>query len=122
MNNIRVYINNEFAGQGLYMDWLSSYVRNFEDILCPYSYLLVYEDKDSTTFTLRADDCVQAEFKWKNGKLWLISPFLDDDELGDITAAEFDQRLREFAAYHGLRHVITSDLANKEMGPWFFML
>lgn len=122
MNNIRVYINNEFAGQGLYMDWLSSYVRNFEDILCPYSYLLVYEDKDSTTFTLRADDCVQAEFKWKNGKLWLISPFLDDDEVGDITADEFDKRLREFAAHHGLRHVITSDIANKEMYPWIFML
>lgn len=117
MNNIRVYINNEFAGQGLYMDWLSNQMKNFEDILCPYSYLLVYEDKDSTTFTLRADDSVQAEFRWKNGKLWLISPFLDDDEVGDITADEFDKRLREFAARHGLRHVITSDTATKEMYP-----
>ena len=123
MNNISVYVNNEFAGNGLYMDWLSSYVRNFEDILCPYSHLLVYDWEDgSITFTLRADDSVQAEFKWKNGKLWLVSPFLDDDELGDITADELDKRLREFAAHHGLRHVITSDLANKEMYPWIFVL
>lgn len=123
MSNIDVYINNEFAGKGLYMDWLSSYVKDFEDILCPYSHLLVYDWEDgSTTFTLRADDSVQAEFKWKNGKLWLVSPFLDDDECGDITADEFDQRLRKFAAHHGLRHVITSDLANKEMYPWIFIL
>jgi hypothetical protein len=123
MNNISVYINNEFAGQGLYMDWLFDQMKNFEDILCPYSYLDVYDNEDgSITFRFRADDCVQAEFKWKNEKLWLISPFLDDDEVGDITADEFDKRLREFAVHHGLRHVITSDIANKEMYPWIFML
>lgn len=122
MKNIRVYINNEFEGRGLYMEWLSDQIKNFQDILCPYSYLMVFNEDGSTTFTLRADDSVQAEFKWKNGKLWLVIPFLDDDEVGDITADEFDQRLREFAAHHGLQHVITSDIANKEMYPWIFML
>lgn len=121
MKNIRVYINNEFEGRGLYMEWLSDQIKNFQDILCPYSYLMVFNEDGSTTFTLRADDSVQAEFKWKNGKLWLVIPFLDDDEVGDITADEFDQRLREFAAHHGLQHVITSDIANKEMYPWIFM-
>lgn len=122
MKNISVYINDELEGCGLYMEWLSERIKNFQEILCPYSYLDVYDNEDgSITFRFRADDCVQAEFKWKNEKLWLISPFLDDDERGDITADEFDRRLREFAAHHGLRHVITSDLANKEMEPWVFM-
>lgn len=123
MSNIDVYVNNEFAGKGLYMDWLSSYVKDIEDILCPYSHLLVYDWEDgSTTFTLRADDSVQAEFKWKNGKLWLICPFLEDDECGDITIEELDERLRKFAARHRMRHVITSDLADKTMYPWIFIL
>jgi hypothetical protein len=119
MNNISVYINNEFAGQGLYMDWLSSYVMNFEDILCPHSYLMVHDWEDgSTTFELRADDCTQAEFKWKNGKLWLICPFLDDDEHGELTIQEFDERLRKFASRHRMRHVITSDKADMTKGVW----
>ena len=119
MNNIRVYINNEFAGNGLYMDWLSDQMKNFEDILCPHSYLDVYDNEDgSTTFMLRADDCIQAEFKWHKGKLWLICPFLDDDEHGEHTIQEFDERLRKFAARHRMQHVITSDKADMTKGVW----
>lgn len=117
--SINVYVNGNFAGKGLYIDWLSNYVKRLEDIICPGSYLRVHDwDDGSITFEIRADDCTQAEFKWKNDKLWLICPFLDDDEHGELTIQEFDERLREFAVRHRMRHVITSDKADMTKGVW----
>jgi hypothetical protein len=104
-DNLRVYVNGSFAGKGCYFEWLQNYI-NVREIVCWYTSLEVWEDENSTEFILRADDSTQAAFVWKQNKLWLISPFVDDDEQYEIEPKEFNRRLKEFASEYQIKNVI----------------
>jgi hypothetical protein len=103
--NLSVFVNGSFEGKGLYFEWLQTYV-NLIGIICSYTSLFVYEEKDFTEFVLRADDCTQATFVFKRGILWLTSPFIEDEREFIIEPKEYNQMLKQFASEHGIKNVL----------------